>query len=99
MFVTMVEAAVEPAREDDLRSAWDELAVDPPAGFIESLLLRAEDGPWRIVTVGESKDAVMAMRASGEPPPALRMFERASAAPTVSMWTVERRVSARDGGG
>jgi heme-degrading monooxygenase HmoA len=93
MFVTIVEGAVGAAREEDLRAAWDELAVDPPAGFIESSLLRSEDGTWRIVSVWESKDAVMAMRASGEPP-ALTMFHRAGSTPSVSMWQVERHVSA-----
>ena len=88
-------ALYEAAREGDLRSAWEEATGGVlPAGFIESSLLRAEDGTWRIVTVWESKDAVMAMRASGEPPAALAMFEQARSKPSVSMWTVERRVSA-----
>jgi heme-degrading monooxygenase HmoA len=93
MYVTIVEGAVETAREDDLRSVWEETTSAPlPDGFIESSLLRA-DGTWRIVTVWESKEAVMAMRASGEKPAALVMFERAGSEPSVSMWTVEGRVS------
>jgi hypothetical protein len=36
----------------------------------------------------------MAMRVSGEPPAALIMFEQAGSKPSVSMWTVEGRVSA-----
>ena len=94
MFVTMVEGAVEAARESDLRSAWEDKTAVLPAGFIESALLRAEDGTWRIVTVWESREAVMAMRASGEPPAALVMFEGAGSEPSVSMWTVEGRASA-----
>jgi heme-degrading monooxygenase HmoA len=95
MFVTIVEGVVEAAREDDLRSAWkDAAAVALPAGFIESSLLRTEDGTWRIVTVWESREAVMAMRASGEPPAGPLMFERAGSTPSISMWTVEDPVSA-----
>ena len=94
MFVTIVEGAVEAMREGDLRSAWKDKTAILPAGFIESSLLRAETGTWRIVTVWESKEAVMAMRASGEPPAALLMFEQAGSKPSVSMWTVEDRVSA-----
>jgi hypothetical protein len=95
MFVTIVEGAVEATREGDLRSAWeDTIAGVLPAGLIESSLLRAEDGTWRIVTVWESKEAVMTMRASGEPPAAPLMFERAGSKPSISMWTVEGRVSA-----
>lgn len=95
MFVTMVEGTVEAAREVDLRSAWEVTRAGTlPAGFIESSLLRAEDGTWRIVSVWESKEAVVAMRASGAAPAALVMFEQAGSKPSVSMWTVEGRVSA-----
>ena len=95
MFVTIVEAHVEAEREADLRTAWEEVtAAALPAGFIESSLIRSEEGTWRIVTVWDSKDAVMAMRASGERPAALVMFERAGATPFVSTWSVEGRVSA-----
>ena len=93
MFVTIVEGTVEAGREDDLRAAWEEVtAGTKPAGFIESSLLRTEDGTWRIVTVWESKEAVMAMQATGEPPGALVVFQRSGATPTVSMSTVEGRV-------
>lgn len=93
MFVTMVEGVVEVDREGDLRSAWEENTQAVPAGFIESSLLRSESGAWRIVTVWESREAVMAMRATGRPA-ALVMFEQAGSQPTVSLWTVEARISA-----
>jgi heme-degrading monooxygenase HmoA len=94
MFVTIVEAQVELVREADLRTAWEEATASTlPAGFIESSLLRTEDGVWRIVTVWESEDAVSAMRASGERPAALVVFDRAGAEPSISMSTVEGRVS------
>jgi heme-degrading monooxygenase HmoA len=94
MFVTIVEATVETGKEGALRAAWEEVTAGPlPAGFIESSLLRTEEGHWRIVTVWESKDAVLAMRAKGEPPAALVVYQRAGASPTVSMSTVEGRVT------
>jgi heme-degrading monooxygenase HmoA len=93
MFVTIVEGTVEADREEDLRSAWEKRPTALPAGFIESSLLRGEGGTWRIVTAWESREAVMAMRASGERPAALTMFERAGSEPSVSMWGVEGRVS------
>jgi heme-degrading monooxygenase HmoA len=89
-----VEGEVAVAREEDLRSAWEDMTAILPTGFIESSLLRADNGTWRIVTVWESREAVMAMRASVEQPAALTMFERAGSKPFVSMWTVEGRVSA-----
>ena len=92
MFVTTVEGLVDADSEDDLRSAWDEtVGVTYPPGFIESFLLRAEDGTWRIVTVWESREAVMAMRAS-QKPAAITMFERAGSEPSVSMWAVESHI-------
>jgi heme-degrading monooxygenase HmoA len=94
MYVTIVEGEIEAAREVDLRSAWEAKTGVLPAGLIESSLLRTEDGTWRIVTVWESKEAVLAMRASGQPPAALAMFELAGSMPSVSMWTVEGRVRA-----
>ncbi len=95
MYVTIVEAAVEAERESDLRAAWEDTSAGTlPSGFIESSLLRTDDGTWRIVTVWESREAVMAMRASVDKPAALAMFERADAHPAVSMWTVEGRISA-----
>jgi heme-degrading monooxygenase HmoA len=95
VFVTIVEGAVDADREADLRSAWEEVATPAlPAGFIESSLLRAEDRTWRIVTVWESKEAVMTMRESSEPPAAPTVFQRAGSEPSLSMWTVEGRISA-----
>jgi heme-degrading monooxygenase HmoA len=95
VFVTIVEGAVDADREADLRSAWEEVATAAlPAGFIESSLLGAEDRTWRIVTVWESKEAVMTMRESGEPPAAPTVFQRAGSEPSLSMWTVEGRISA-----
>ena len=95
MFVTIVEGVVDPGREDDLRSAWEQRSSDQPVGFIRSFLLKGENATtWRIVTTWESREAVMAMRASGERPPALVMFEQAGAEPSVSFWTVERHVTA-----
>ena len=93
MFVTTVEGPVEPTREGDLRSAWEDMSADLPSGFIESFLLHSEDETWRIVTVWGSKEAVMALRASGRPT-ARTMFERAGSAASLSTWTVEARVTA-----
>ena len=93
MYMTMVEGEVTEERVADLHAAWKENTADLPVGLLESFLVRSESGVWRIVTVWESKDAVMAMRASGRPA-ALVMFERAGSVGSVSMWSVEGRISA-----
>jgi heme-degrading monooxygenase HmoA len=97
MFVTMVQGAVDAAREGDLRSAWEErTSGELPTGLVESYLLRAEDGVWRVVTLWESREAVMAMRATVQKPTAILIFEQAGSGPSVSMWTVEGRVGRVD---
>jgi heme-degrading monooxygenase HmoA len=94
MFVTMVEAHVESDRESDLLSAWGKLsAVRPlPAGFVESSLLKSDDGTWRVLTFWESRDAVRAMRAEGRPA-AVVLFEEVGARPAVSLCDVAGRIS------
>lgn len=73
MFVTMVDGRVEDAREGDLRSAWDErTSGNLPTGLVESyLMMHANDGMWRIVTLWESNEVVMAMRSTVEKPTAI----------------------------
>jgi heme-degrading monooxygenase HmoA len=94
MFVTIVEGEVDPDREDDLRAEWERRRSELPVGLVESLLLRGEKSDtWRIVSLWESREAVMAMRASGERPGALAMFEEAGAEPTPSFWNVEDHAS------
>jgi len=95
MFVTMVEGFIEPEREDDLRSSFVEETARGirPAGLIESSLLRSDDGVWRIVTVWESRDAVIAMREQGRPA-AVVMFQDAGARPRVALCEVEGRLGA-----
>lgn len=94
MIVTIVEADVAPDREDALRAAWAEETARPtPPGLVRSYLLHTADGPWRIVTVWESREALDAMRAAGRPA-ALTMVEAAGATGTVSVWDVAGHLDA-----
>ena len=92
MFVTIVEGAVEADREDDLRSAWEEVTAGArPPGFIESSLLNR----GRHVADRDGVGVEGSGHGDGgpaEPPGALVVFERGGATPTVSMSTVEGRV-------
>src|SRR5215211_6054207 len=97
MFATMLKGGVDDARERDLRSAWDErTSGDLPTGLVESYLMHSDDGKWRIVTLWESKEFVMAMRATVEKPTAILIFEQAGSRPSVSIWTVEGRAGRGD---
>jgi heme-degrading monooxygenase HmoA len=94
MFITIVEGVVDPGRENDLLSAWESRSPQLPAGLTESFLVRGEKtDSWRIISVWESREAVMTMRASGERPAALLMFEQAGSEPIPSFWGVEGHAS------
>jgi heme-degrading monooxygenase HmoA len=95
MFVTIVRAAVSADREADLLAAWaQETSSEIPPGLRESKLLKGDQGEWQIMTVWESREAVLAMRAQGRPPAAIVMFERAGARAEVAFWTVEGSLDA-----
>jgi heme-degrading monooxygenase HmoA len=89
MVITTVEGPVEESREADLLAAWERATAGViPHGFVESTLARTEDGRWRIHTVWESLDAVLAMRATTQRPAAVEVFAAAGAPADVSIWEV-----------
>jgi len=93
MVITTVEGVVEETREADLLSAWERVTSEPfPQGLVESMLARAEGGRWRIHTVWESREAVMAMRSSTDRPAAVKVFAAAGAPTDVSIWDVASHV-------
>jgi len=93
MFITTVEGIVEPAREADLQDAWNDVVqAGLPAGLLESFLVRSDENRWRIVTIWESREAVITMRAQGRPA-AVVMFETAGARPEASLWDVASHVA------
>jgi heme-degrading monooxygenase HmoA len=87
MVVTMLEAEVAPERAGDLENAFARETAGPtPPGLVRSFLLH---GPtWRIATVWESREALEAMRSSGETPAGVRMFREAGAEPALSVFEV-----------
>ena len=91
MIMTVLEAQVDPARHNDLLNAYHEAARDPkPAGLVRSTLLQASGDPsvWRIETLWESREALLAMRSAGGTPRGILIFRAAGAEPAVSMFTV-----------
>jgi heme-degrading monooxygenase HmoA len=93
MVITTVEGVVEAAREAELLAAWQRVTADAfPPGLVESTLARAGDGRWRIHTVWESREAVMAMRSSTERPAAIEVFAAAGAPTDISIWDVASHV-------
>jgi hypothetical protein len=88
--VTAVDAVVDEDREQDLIDGFRALVAGPqPDGLVRSELLRGQDGRWRIQTTWRDRAAVMALRASGEPPAALALLEGVGADHTHGWFTVE----------
>lgn len=78
--VVAITADVPAGREDDLVKGFRELATGPaPPGMKRTELLRLRDGGWRIQTLWENLDALLALRQSGTPPAALQLLDRIGA--------------------
>src|SRR4051794_32895881 len=91
MVLTVLEAEVAPDREDDLRRAFAETGAGPlPPYIVRSFLVRSIDQPtrWRLMTVFRSMEDLQGMRASGETPRGVVIFNEAGAAPELSIFDV-----------
>lgn len=91
MVMTMLEAQVAPERWEALRASYDTRARLPESGaIVESFLIQGADdaGTWRIVTVWRDRDALDAMRGSGETPAGVLIFRDAGAEPRLTIFNV-----------
>jgi len=87
--VTVVSAVVDPLREADLTAAYEAvIGEDFLDGLLASALMRGSGDAWQIVTVWRDRAALEAMRASGEPPAAPRVFRQAGADPALAIFEV-----------
>ena len=89
--VTTVDVTIPPDREQELLDGFRRLNDgDKPAGFVRTELLRGQDGAWRIQTAWRDRDAVIALRAAGEPPAALALLDRLGVEHSHAVFTVEQ---------
>lgn len=87
--VTAVDAVVPAEAEAELLAGFRELAsAQTPEGLLRSELLRGQSGAWRIQTTWRDRDALMALRASGNPPAALALLDRIGATHSHAVFTV-----------
>ncbi|HUF70119.1 MAG TPA: antibiotic biosynthesis monooxygenase [Longimicrobiales bacterium] len=88
MVMTVLEAQVAADRADDLEAEFREVQVPPE--ILHTYLVRdaRESTRYRIVTVWESQEALQAMRASGEKPKGVEMFEAVGAAAELSIFDI-----------
>lgn len=91
MVMTILEAQVAPDRWDALRDSYEARARLPESGeIVESFLVQEleESNTWRIVTIWRDREALEAMRGSGETPTGVLIFRDADAEPRLTVFTV-----------
>jgi len=91
MILTVLEATVPEGKESLLEAAFKAAGSSPkPNGLLRSELLRDSREPsrWRIATLWESREALLAMRNSGAPPAGILMFRSADAEPELTVFDV-----------
>jgi quinol monooxygenase YgiN len=91
MVMTILEAHVAPARWNALRESYEARARLPESGaIVESFLVQSNEdsNTWRIVTVWRAREALDAMRGSGETPTGVLIFRDADAEPRLTVFTV-----------
>ena len=88
--VTAVDAVVPADREAELIEGFRLMAAgDSPEGLLRTELLRGQEGRWRIQTTWRDRAAVIALRARGEGPAAMRLLDSVGATHTHTVFTVE----------
>ena len=93
--MTVVSAVVAPDREAELPSGFRIMTeTTMPDGLIRSELLRGQHGTWRIESLWRDWNALQKVRASGQQPAAIELFERAGAEHSHDFYFVEGAYSA-----
>ncbi len=93
MIITAVDAVVPADREAELIEGFRRMTTAAsPDGLIRSELLRGQEGRWRIQTTWRDREAVIALRASGTGPAAMRLLDSVGATHTHTIFTIEDSV-------
>jgi hypothetical protein len=90
MVMTVLEARVAPERVAELERLYAEAAAALPPEIVETFLVRSSRDPalFRIVTLWTSREALATMRASGETPKGVQLFQSVGAGPDISVFDV-----------
>lgn len=90
MVITILEAQVAPENAAKLEATYQQAVKHLDAGIKQTFLLQNSKEPmlWQIVTLWESREALEAMRQSGETPRGVLIFRAASAEPSLSVLRV-----------
>lgn len=101
MIVTVLEARVSGQHVPVLQDSYQKATQRLDQGIGETFLLNDARDPelWRIVTVWLDREALEAMRRSGETPRGVLIFREAGAEPALTVWNVIAHVGRREDSG
>ncbi len=90
MVMSVVEGRGTPEQGSILQAEYARAVTELDLGITATYLVHSisEPGLWRIVTLWSSREALEAMRNSGQPPKAPLMFRTAGMEPSHSFWEV-----------
>lgn len=94
MVMTILEAQVSIENWAALKQAYQEASRHQDAGLMQSFLIQSTKSLdlWRILTVWESREALDAMRQSGETPRGVLIFRDAHAEPMLAVFEVVQQI-------
>ncbi|MBI4092640.1 MAG: antibiotic biosynthesis monooxygenase [Candidatus Kerfeldbacteria bacterium] len=98
MVITTLEAELSPEQGKQITAAYNKQtsALGGAQAPLESFLVQQRDANvWRIITVWESREALEAMRTSGETPRGIVIFKAVGAEPKLSLFDVTAQYSSR----
>ncbi len=95
MVMTILEAHVSQDNWAALEQAFQLASRYTDAGLVQSLLVHSarEEDLWRIMTTWESREALNAMRATGEVPRGVQIFRSANAEPALSIFEIVGQIT------
>ena len=98
MVLTILEAQVEARNVPLLQEAFAQAITTLDDGIVETLLVRSIKDPslWRIMTLWQSREALDAMRQTGETPRGVVIFRAAGAEPVLTVFDVVAHAKAPD---
>ncbi len=96
MVLTILEARVAPEKAQRLHDAYSQGIQHLDAGIVQTFLLRNAKDPalWQIATLWKDREALDAMRRTGETPRGVVMFRAAGAEPVLSILEVAAHAEA-----
>ena len=90
MVITILEAQVAPEKASLLEATYKQATEHLDAGIVQTYLIQNSKEPaiWEIVTHWESREALDAMRQTGETPRGVLIFRAADAEARLSVFKV-----------